>query len=98
MVGIFSLKFLGGLLKYVPDPDVISKFSELHGARYNVRNKADQVLFGYLSDIQIVLPLAAKKKLYLKMMKILGYFFYISICILTFLLFLYFYLFNRISN
>jgi hypothetical protein len=55
MVGIFSLKFLVNQVKYISDPDVISKFYKNHGVRYNVRNKVDQVLLEYLSDIELIL-------------------------------------------
>jgi hypothetical protein len=90
IVGIFSLKFLVSLVKYVPDSDVISKFCEKHGARYNLRNKVDQVVLGYLSDVELLLPRSAKSTLDRKIKEVLGYFllhFYIYIVISTILIF-----------
>jgi hypothetical protein len=89
IVGIFSLEFLvspSNPVKYVPDPDVISKFCEKHGSRYNVRNNVDQVLLGYLSDVELLLPRSAKSTLSRKIKKVLGYFF------------LHFYIYIVISN
>jgi hypothetical protein len=47
IVGIFSLKFLvspSNPIKYIPDTDVILKFCEKHGTKYNDRNKLDRFL------------------------------------------------------
>jgi hypothetical protein len=74
IVGIFSLKFLVSLVKYVPDPDVISKFCEKHESRYNVRNKVDQVLLRFLSEVELLLPRSAKSTLDRKIEKVLGCF------------------------
>jgi hypothetical protein len=87
IVGIFSLKYLVRLVKYVPDHDVISKFSGKYEVRYNVRNKVNRLLFGYLSDIELLLPLSAKFSLERKIKKVLGYFFvYFYVCLIVFII------------
>jgi hypothetical protein len=65
----------------------ISMFVEKTGGRYEIRMKLDKTLWNYLTEIELVLPILDKikfKELYLNLMKILGYFFYISIFILLF--------------
>jgi hypothetical protein len=63
----------------------ISEFAEKFGSRYKIRTKVDKTLWNYLFEIKLLLPLLDKEKfleLHLNLMKILGYFFYISIFIL----------------
>jgi hypothetical protein len=65
----------------------ISEFAEKLGDRYEIRMKLDKTLWNYLTEIALVLPILDKikfKELYLNLMKVLGYFFYISIFILLF--------------
>jgi Holliday junction resolvase len=60
----------------------ISKFAEKLGGRYEIRIKLDKTLWYYLSQIELLLPILDKnkfQKLYTNLLKILGYFFYISI-------------------
>jgi hypothetical protein len=60
----------------------ISEFAEKLGGRYEIRMKLDKSLWNYLTEIDLVLPILDQikyKELYLNLMKVLGYFFYISI-------------------
>jgi hypothetical protein len=72
------------LQKILGNIEGISKYAEKLGSRYEIRMKLDKTLSNYLSEIVIPLPLPAEKELHLNLMKILGYFFYISIFILQF--------------
>jgi hypothetical protein len=66
--------------------EAILVFVEKTGSRFNIRNRVDEILFRYLSEVQLLLSLLAKtkllKNLHINLMKILGYFFYIFIFIL----------------
>jgi hypothetical protein len=62
----------------------ISDFPEKLGGRYEIRMKLDKALWNYLTEIELVQPILDKIKfseLYLNLIKVLGYFFYISIFI-----------------
>jgi hypothetical protein len=76
------IKYLVSLVKYIPKEEVVLVFVEKSGSRFITRIKIDNTLSKYLSDINISLPLPAEKELYLKVMKVLGYFFYISVFLL----------------
>jgi hypothetical protein len=79
-----SAKDLADLQKLVQNVELISKFVEKTGGRYEIRMKLDKTLWNYLTEIKLVLPILDKikfKELYLNLMEILGYFFYISIFI-----------------
>jgi hypothetical protein len=65
----------------------ISEFAGKFGDRYEIRMKLDKIIWNYITEIKLVLPILDKIKfqeLYMNLMKILGYFFYISIFILLF--------------
>jgi hypothetical protein len=75
------------LQKILGNTEVISQFAEKFGNRYEIRMKLDKSLWNYLTEIELVLPILDKIKfseLYLNLMKVLGYFLYISIFILLF--------------
>jgi Holliday junction resolvase len=77
------------LEKILENIEGISEFAEKFGDRYEIRMKLDKTLWNYLTEIELVLPILDKIKfeeLYLNLMKILGYFFYISIFIFLFLI------------
>jgi hypothetical protein len=81
----------------------ISEFAEKFGNRYEIRMKLDKTLWNYLTEIELVLPILDKIKfseLYLNLMRIFGYFFYISIFLCLYYNFKKLYninLFNRFS-
>jgi hypothetical protein len=63
----------------------ISEFAEKFGDRYEIRLKLDKILWNYLTEIELVLPILDKIKfseLYLNLMKILG-FIHFYFCIIT---------------
>jgi hypothetical protein len=62
----------------------ISEFAEKFRGRYEIRMKIDKNLSNYLSQIDIPFPLPAEKELHLNLMKVLGFFSYISIFVLLF--------------
>jgi hypothetical protein len=65
----------------------ISEFTEKLGDRYEIRMKLDKTIWNYLTKIKLVLPILDKikfKELYMNLMKVLGYFFYISIFLFLF--------------
>jgi Holliday junction resolvase len=75
------------LQKVRENTERISEFAEKFGNRYEIRMKLDKTLWNYLTEIKLVLPILDKIKfeeLYMNLMKVLGYFFYISIFILLF--------------
>jgi Holliday junction resolvase len=75
------------LQKVRENTEGISEFAEKFGDRYKIRMKLDKSLWNYITEIKLVLPILDKIKfseLYLNLMKVLGYFFYISIFILLF--------------
>jgi hypothetical protein len=77
----------GELQKVRENTEGISEFAQKLGDRYEIRMKLDKTLWNYLTEIKVVLPILDKIKfpdLYLNVMKVLGYFFYISIFILLF--------------
>jgi Holliday junction resolvase len=57
----------------------ISEFAEKLGGRYEIRMKLDKTFSNYLIQVNIPLPLPAEKEFHLNLMKVLGYFCYISI-------------------
>jgi hypothetical protein len=67
------LKDLTELKKIIQNIEVISIFAEKHGNRYKIRNKLDEILSTFLSEIELVFPLPAKKKLHKKLMNIPGF-------------------------
>jgi hypothetical protein len=88
-VSVFNqpAKDLAELQKFLQNVEVISKFVEKIGDRYEIRMKLDKSLWNYLTEIEFFLPILDKIKfeeLYLNLMKVLGYFFYISIFMLLF--------------
>jgi hypothetical protein len=92
---------LAELRKWLQNIEVISKFVEKTGSRHNVRTKLVEILLSYLSNINLRLPVPSEKELHLNLMKVLGFclvYFFISIFVLLFLLFLYFNLYNRFSH
>jgi hypothetical protein len=73
------------LQKIRENTEGISVFAEKLRDRYEIRMKLDKTLWNYITEIELVLPVLNKIKffeLYLNLMKVLGYFFYISIFIL----------------
>jgi hypothetical protein len=75
------------LQKVRKNTEGISEFEEKLGDRYEIRMKLDKTLWNYITEIKLVLPILDKIKfseLYVNLMKILGYFHYISIFILLF--------------
>jgi hypothetical protein len=82
-----SVKDLAELQKLLQNVEFISKFVEKTGGRYEIRMKLDKILWNYLTEIELVVPILDKikfKELYMNLMKILGYFFNISIFMLLF--------------
>jgi hypothetical protein len=79
------IKYLLSLVKYIPNEEVVLVFFEKSGSRFITRIKIDNTLSKYLSDINISLPFPAEKELYLNLMRVLGYFFHISVFLLIIL-------------
>jgi hypothetical protein len=78
------VKDFAKLNKIIENVEVISMFVKNHGSRYKIRNKVDDILSKYFSEIQLLLPFPAKKRLHKKLMKVLSFFllyFYIYIVI-----------------
>jgi hypothetical protein len=76
------VKDFAELQKWLENIEVISKFDEKTGNRLNVRTKLFEILFSYLSQIKIQLPVPKEKKLHLYLMKILGFcllYFFVSL-------------------
>jgi Holliday junction resolvase len=72
------------LQKVRENTEEISEFAEKVGDRYEIRMKFDKILWYYLTEIELVLPILDKiifKEFYMNLMEI---FFYISIFILLF--------------
>jgi hypothetical protein len=70
--------------KILGNSEGISEFAMNLGNRYEIRMKLDKTLWNYITEINLVLPILDKIKfseLYLNLMKVLGYFFFISIFI-----------------
>jgi hypothetical protein len=75
------------LLKIEGNLEGILEFAEKLGRRYEIRMKRDKTFSNYLTQVNIPLLLPAEKEFHLNLMKVLGYFFYISIFIFQFFLF-----------
>jgi hypothetical protein len=71
-------------VKYVPNEEVVLVFVEKSGSRFITRIKIDEVLFNYLSEIDISLPFLIQINLQQNLKEIFGYFFYTSVFILLF--------------
>jgi hypothetical protein len=92
------VKDLAELQKWLENTEVISKFVEKAGNRFNTRTKLDEILFNFLSQIKLQLPVLKEKKLHLNLMKTLSFcllYFFISIFAS---IILYFNLLNRFSH
>jgi hypothetical protein len=77
---------LAELQKWLQNIEIITKFVENTGNRYNVRTKLVEIFLIYLSEIKLQLPVPKEKELHLNLMKVLGF------CILYFFIsFLYFF-------
>jgi uncharacterized membrane protein len=77
------VKDLAELQKWRQNIEVISKFIEKTGNRFNVRTKLVEILFSYLFLLKFQLPVPKEKKLHLNLMKILGF------CLLYFFIFIF---------
>jgi Holliday junction resolvase len=60
----------------------ISEFAEKLGGRYEIRMKIGKTFSNYLTEVNIPLPFPSEKEFHLNLMKIISYFFFISIIIL----------------
>jgi hypothetical protein len=78
------LKDLCELKKYFHNVEVVLMFVENLENRFNIRVKLEEILFNYLSEIELFLPLPAQIKLFQKLMEVFGFsllYFYIYIII-----------------
>jgi hypothetical protein len=92
---------LAELRKRLQNIEVISKFVKETVSRHNVRTRVDDILFSYLSEIKLQLPVPEKKQLHLNFMKVLGFCLFISSYLYLYclsLLFLYLVLYNRFTH
>jgi hypothetical protein len=69
-----KLKTMFGLVKYMPDDEVVLVFVEKSGSRFIIRNKIDKILLKYLSETDIPLPFPSQIKLHENLIRILGFF------------------------
>jgi hypothetical protein len=76
------VKDFAELQKWLENIEVISKFVEKTGNRFDVRTKLVETLFNFLSQMKLQLPVPLEKELQLNLMKVLDFFllyFFISL-------------------
>jgi hypothetical protein len=73
IIGCALVKYLVRIIKCDANCEVVTTFEKKYESRYKVRVKLNEILFTYLSEINLLLPLLRQKLLQRKMKKVLGF-------------------------
>jgi hypothetical protein len=67
------IEYLIKPVKYIVDNEIALMFEEKCGSRYKIRNKLDEIVSKYLTEIELLLPISDQKNLCEKLMDLLGF-------------------------